>query len=236
MSGTSSPEEHLECLRTVAEQAGVDVIASARIDEHLRKTFHRAIADVSHGLDSAVVIGIRLSGSVLETVERAPTWTYYHHYRMVNIALDQAALRIAGECQRMGYRSLPVPATQILDWDRLAAHLSHREVGAHSGLGWRGRNNLLVHPEFGSQMRYTTILTDMPLPVSEAVQDSCGDCMDCIDVCPVGAIKKDPELFDLDKCAAQLRRFSKEEKLNTLICGLCVRACSGRRNSSRRKK
>lgn len=232
MSGTSSSEKHFELLRTVAEQAGVNVIAPARIDEHFRKTFHGAIADVSAGLDSAVVIGIRLSGPVLETVERAPTWTYYHHYRMVNIALDQAALRIAGECQRMGYRSLPVPTTQILEWDRLAAHLSHREVGAHAGLGWRGRNNLLVHPEYGSQVRYTTILTDVPLPAGEAVQDSCGDCTACLSVCPVGAIKEDPEQFDLDKCAAQLRRFSKEEKLNTLICGLCVRACSGRRSSN----
>ena len=95
MSGTSSSEKRFERLRTVAEQAGVDVIASTRIDEHLRKTFHGAIVEISVGLDSAVVIGIRLSGPVLETVERAPTWTYYHHYRMVNIALDQAALRIA---------------------------------------------------------------------------------------------------------------------------------------------
>jgi epoxyqueuosine reductase len=232
MSGTSSLEKSCEQLRTVAEQAGVDIIASARIDEHLRKTFHGAIVGISAGLDSAVVIGIRLSGPVLETVERAPTWTYYHHYRMVNIALDQAALRIAGKCQRMGYRSLPVPATQILEWDRLAAHLSHREVGALAGLGWWGRNNLLVHPEYGSQVRYATILTDMPLPGGEVVRDSCGDCMDCIAVCPVGAIKKDPARFDLDKCAAQLRRFSKEEKLNTLICGLCVRACGGRRSTN----
>ena len=186
--------------------------------------------EISVGLDSAVVIGIRLSGPVLETVERAPTWTYYHHYRMVNIALDQAALRLAGECRKMGYRSLPVPATQILEWDRLAAHLSHREVGALAGLGWRGRNNLLVHPEYGSQVRYTTILTDMPLPAGDVVRDSCGDCMACLSVCPVGAIKKDPEKFDLDKCAAKLRRFSKEEKLNTLICGICIRACRGRRS------
>jgi Fe-S-cluster-containing dehydrogenase component len=56
--------------------------------------------------------------------------------------------------------------------------------------------------------------------------------MACLSVCPVGAIKEDPEKFDLDKCAAQLRRFSKEEKLNTLICGICVRACAGRGSTS----
>lgn len=228
MSESSSAEEHFERLRTVAEDAGIGVVASARVDGSLRKTFHRAIAEASAGLGSALVIGIRLSAPVLETVERAPTWTYYHHYRTVNTALDQAALRVAGECMRAGYRSLPIPASQILEWDRHAAHLSHREVAALAGLGWRGRNNLLVHPEFGSQIRYATVLTDMPLPAGRTSDGACGDCYACLSVCPVGAIKSDPESFDLDKCAAQLRRFSKEEKLNTLICGLCVRACAGR--------
>jgi len=228
MSGSSSSEKHFERLRTVADGAGIDVVASARVGVSLRGTFHEAIEGASAGLESALVIGIRLSGPVLETVERAPTWTYYHHYRTVNTALDQAALRIAGECMRAGYRSLPIPASQILEWDRLAAHLSHREVAALAGLGWRGRNNLLVHPDYGSQVRYATILTDMPLPPGRDAGGSCGDCHACLSVCPVGAIREDPEAFDLDKCAAQLRRFSKEEKLNTLICGLCVRACDGR--------
>jgi epoxyqueuosine reductase QueG len=188
MSGTSSPEEHFERLRTVAEETGMDIVASARISQDLRKTFHQALADVAAGLDSAVVIGIRLSGPVLETVERAPTWTYYHHYRMVNMALDQAALHLAGECMRMGYRSFPLPASQILEWDRLRAHLSHREVGALAGIGWRGRNNLLVHPEYGSQVRYTTILTDMPLEGAEVSSESCGDCMAWSRANPAGTV------------------------------------------------
>jgi epoxyqueuosine reductase QueG len=234
MSGTSSPEEHFERLRTVAAEAGMDVVASARLDKDLKKTFHGALAEISGGLDSAIVIGVRLSGPVLDTVVRAPTWTYYHHYRMVNMALDQAGLRLAGECMRMGYRSFPVPASQILEWDRLQAHLSHRVIGASAGVGWRGRNNLLVHPEYGSQVRYATILTDMLLPGAEVSRESCRECVACLSVCPVGAIKKDPEEFDLDKCAAQLRRFSKEEKLNTLICGICVRACGERADRSRK--
>jgi epoxyqueuosine reductase QueG len=130
----------------------------------------------------------------------------------------------------MGYRALPVPASQMMDWDRLLGHLSHRELGALAGIGWRGRNNLLVHPEFGSRVRYTSILTDAPLPDRGIDLDAaagCGDCRACVGACPAGAIKMDPLAFDLDRCAAQVRRFSKSEKLNALICGICVKACGG---------
>ena len=222
------PENNLETLRKGFDTPAVDLLASTRIDNKDLQ-IDDSISEIARPLKYAVSIGIRLSPAVLETVRTSPTWTYYYHYRTVNFALDQAALAIAGSCQRMGYTALPIPASQVLDWDRLLGHLSHREIGAMAGLGWKGRNNLLVTGKYGSQVRYTTILTDMPLPdCSEGVlTGDCGACKRCIRVCPVGAIKEDPDDFDLDKCAAQLRRFSKSEKINSLICGLCLRVCGG---------
>lgn len=232
-----APAEKMERIKVAAASFGLDLISSAKLDGKYDLEVHESVREVIPRLNHAVVIGIRLSGPVLETVETAPTWTYYYHYRTVNFALDQAALFISGEIQRMGYEAFPVPASQILDWDRLRAHLSHRETGYLAGLGWIGRNNLLVNEEYGSQCRYATILTDMDLPDGRAgsTAGGCGSCRRCIEVCPVGAIHEDPADFDLDKCAAQLRRFSKSEKLNTLICGLCVRACPGRTQPEKRQ-
>ncbi|HUV36297.1 MAG TPA: reductive dehalogenase domain-containing protein [Patescibacteria group bacterium] len=224
-----TPAENLKALQGLARYHAVDLVSSARVDPGHREQFHPSIRGVSEPLDYAVVIGIRLSQPVLDTVTVAPTWTYYHHYRMVNFALDQAALVIAGACRRNGYRAFPVPASQILDWNRLRGHLSHRAMGEMAGLGWRGRNNLLVNPRFGSMVRYVTVLTDMPLPHRGAGEDvtGCDSCRACIAVCPAGAIHDDAAAFELDRCAAQLRRFAHEEKLNTMICGLCVRVCRG---------
>ncbi len=228
--GSRVAAENLRTLSELAGGLGIDLISSLAIDDGTRGHFHEVIREISSSLGYAVVMGLRLSGPVLQTVQRAPTWTYYHHYRTVNFALDQAALRLAGECARMGYRALPVPASQVLDWDRLRGHLSHKEMGKRAGLGWRGRNNLLVNRDFGSHVRYVTVLTDLPLPERGITDDpgECGNCRECISVCPVGAIQDDPDHFDLDRCTAQLRRFSKSEKLNVLICGLCVRVCTGR--------
>ncbi|UCF04662.1 MAG: epoxyqueuosine reductase [bacterium] len=222
-------QRNLLKLREIATELGIDLFSSTRIDNGLREGIHRCIRELSVSLDNAVVIGMRLSEPVLQTVVTAPTWTYYYHYRIVNMALDQAVLRLSGECQRMGYRSLPIPASQILDWERLRAHVSHRELGARAGLGWWGRNNLLINERFGAQVRYASLLTDLTLPErgSDTVTDGCGDCTRCIPVCPVGAIQKDPAAFKLDRCAAQLRRFARDEKLNTMICGLCLKACYG---------
>jgi epoxyqueuosine reductase len=222
--------DNLKILKSISRQMGVDLIASTEIDRKTRSDFSVSIREISRSLGFGVVIGMRLSGPVLETVEDAPTWTYYFHYRNVNYALDQVTLRLCIECQRRGFEALPIPASQILDWNYLTGHLSHKRLAWKAGLGWIGRNNLLVNPDYGARVRYATVLTDMPLPVAQRKEfHGCGDCRKCEDICPVGAIHDSWEDFDMDRCAAQLRRFSKTERLNTMICGLCVRVCDGNR-------
>jgi epoxyqueuosine reductase len=226
------PEINFERLRAAAMRTGISLFGTALIDEDQRCRFHESIREIARSLPHAVSMGINLSSPVLETVLTAPTWTYYYHYRQVNIALDQAALLIAGEIQKEGFSALPVPASQILDWNLLRAHLSHREVAGLAGLGWMGRNNLLVTPQFGSQVRLVTVLTDMELPARSGghAGGDCGNCRACVNMCPVGAIAEEPEDFNLDRCAAQLRRFEKSEKINAMICGLCIKVCRGEKD------
>jgi epoxyqueuosine reductase len=224
-----NPAENMQKISSGTSHLGLALLSSAVLDDTGDLDLHESVKEEIDTLKYAVVVGIRLSGPVLRTVKTAPTLTYYYHYKTVNFALDQAALLIAGICQQLGGRVFPVPASQVLDWDRLKAHLSHREIAFRAGIGWKGRNNLIVNSEYGSQVRYVTVLTDLPLPDGSEGMDAmdCGSCMRCISVCPVGAIHKDPDDFDLDKCAAQLRRFAKIEQLNTHICGLCVKVCEG---------
>jgi len=76
-----------------------------------------------------------------------------------------------------GKKALPIPASQIIDWEKKLGHLSHRQVGVHLGLGFYGRNNLLVHPEYGSQLRLVTVLTDWEIDLPGPVKGqelSCG--------------------------------------------------------------
>jgi epoxyqueuosine reductase QueG len=181
----------------------------------------------------SISIGYHLSDSILEGIENQPTPHYFHHYQRVNILLDTIGLILTSAIQNLGFRAMPIPASQILDWKNQRAHLSHKHVARLAGLGWIGRNNLLVNEKFGSRIRLMTLLTDLPLVTAVPQPRDCGSCRACLSVCPVGAISETPEDFDHLRCYEQLKTFSKTLHLSQHICGVCVKACRGHRTTGK---
>ncbi|HOW86636.1 MAG TPA: hypothetical protein P5119_12305 [Candidatus Aminicenantes bacterium] len=177
--------------------------------------------------DRAVSLGARLSDAVLEDIPDHPTALYFHHYRQINYLLDRGALLVADRIQKAGFRALPIAASQIVDWDNQRAHVSHKHVGRAAGLGWLGRNNLLVNPRLGSRFRLVTVLTDMPLASGAPLERDCGDCRACLAACPCRAIGESREDFDHRACYETLREFRKKGYTAQFICGICVRDCRG---------
>jgi epoxyqueuosine reductase len=175
----------------------------------------------------AVSLGKRLSDAVLDDIRGHPTQIYFHHYRQMNFFLDRGALLLADHIQKRGFGSLAVAASQILDWEKQRAHLSHKHVGRAAGLGWLGRNNLLVNPDLGARFRLVTVLTDMPLEPDAPLDRDCGDCHACAAACPAGAIKETREAFDHLACYETLKEFRRKGYTSQFICGLCVRDCRG---------
>jgi epoxyqueuosine reductase QueG len=176
-------------------------------------------------LDRAVCLGVRLSAAILEEITDAPTRLYFHHYRTLNALLDQLAVKATNYIQAKGYAAMPIPASQILDWEKQKGHLSHKKIGYLAGLGWLGRNNLLVNEKLGSQFRLVSILTDMPLKLVRPSQDNCGKCRACLVACPAQAIKEKLEDFDYFRCFEKLKEFQKQHLVDQYICGCCVRIC-----------
>jgi epoxyqueuosine reductase len=216
--------ENYSRLSRLASSRGASLFGVADITE-VREEFRLPDASKA-GYDRGVVMGRRLLDGVMDEIVDQPTPLYFHHYRQINFFLDRCALEVAAYIQDSGYRALPIAASQIIDWEKQTAHLSHKKLGYMAGLGWMGRNNLLVNPHMGSRFRLVSVLTDMPLSVDKPLDLDCGDCRACIKPCPAGAIKERGEDFDHIGCYELLKDFRRRHIVSQFICGVCVRACS----------
>lgn len=230
MNDTHHPEDNKKNLNDLSESLGFSLFGVADI-QGAREGFNMD-PEVSAKFPRAVVMGKRLLDAVIETVIDAPNALYFHHYRQLNFFLDRGAFLFASAVQDMGYKALPIAASQIIDWENQKAHLSHKHLGRLAGLGWIGRNNLLVTPRWGSRVRLVTVLTDMPLDADRPLDEDCGTCRNCLDDCPAGAVKERREDFDHRGCFEKLREFRKKGLAGQYICGVCVRTCPGKNRAA----
>jgi len=106
-----------------------------------------------------------------------------------------------------------------------------RSYAASAGLGWIGKNTLLLHKKFGSFLFLGEILTDVELAFDEPVDNLCKTCTACLEACPVGALEE-PGLLNANKCISYLTLehrtdFKESVDLQGYLagCDLCQTVC-----------
>jgi epoxyqueuosine reductase len=124
------------------------------------------------------------------------------------------------------------------------APLMEREVAVLAGLGWRGKNTLLLNKQLGSYFFLACVLVDIDLPIDQPHDSShCGTCTACLDACPTDAFPS-AGVLDASKCISYLtieNSHLPELSLRSGIgewafgCDVCQEVCPWNRRPSRQK-
>jgi len=220
---------------------GCDLIAVADLHP-LREFVRQQGGDDLAGYRWGIAIGIVLEGRFVDPLGGGitrPVAESYLHFALfgVNKRLDKIARKLAGYLGQLGHRALAVPASLRIDNQRVCGAVSHKMVARAAGLGWIGKNCLLITPEWGPRLRWATVLTDAPLSITAVPQrDRCGGCTECVRICPPGAITGRPfredepreARLDVRRCEESTRL--RAEEIGVICCGLCLYVCPyGRR-------
>lgn len=123
----------------------------------------------------------------------------------------------------------PVAARLFVD----SGPFVERAAARRAGIGWVGKNTLVLNKRFGSWTFLAAIISDVELPEGAPVATNCGNCRRCLDVCPTGALPE-PFVLDATRCISYLtieHRGSIDPALRPAMadlvfgCDLCQDVC-----------
>jgi epoxyqueuosine reductase len=125
-----------------------------------------------------------------------------------------------------------------------SAPVMERQWAAQSGLGWLGKNTLLINKQFGSYFFIAEVISDLELESDGPIRDYCGTCTRCLEACPTQAFAG-PHLLDAGKCISYLTIELKEEipevfkgKYEHWVfgCDICQEVCPWNRFAKRHQE
>lgn len=180
----------------------------------------------------AFSFAVKLSNAVLSTIDGAPSFVYFQHYRAANALLDSIAFQLTTKLEALGFQAYPVAASQSLGKQNpYEGVLPHKTAAVRSGLGFVGKSGLFLSEEYGSKLRLCTVVTDMPLtPTRPVIENGCGDCQLCMRACPAGAIYGElpttngERNFDAEKCSKYMKEHFQDVGRGS-VCGVCIKVC-----------
>jgi epoxyqueuosine reductase len=157
---------------------------------------------------------------------RLPRYTWTDHYAELRAKLDVLGRRLGGE-----YRVL-VDENQHVD----------REAAARAGVGFYGKNTMMITRRHGSWVVLGTLVTEAKVDPTPRLSLDCGSCTLCIEACPTGALD-DPGTLDATKCLSYWTQSPRpipqeyRSEIGDMVygCDICQDVCPWNRGIEKRR-
>lgn len=192
-------------------------------------------SEFRYNMKYGISIAKAIDPNIVNSIYNGPNKNYYEEYYRLNDFLNNIGETIASKIKDMGFNAIAKTKKEVkVNPEERTTELPHKTVATRSGLGWIGKNALLVTEKFGSAIRLTSVLTNMELEVREPIIESrCGNCNICKSVCGAGAVKginwnptlQRQEFYDAHACREEARRLSGLQGINESLCGICIHTC-----------
>ena len=157
---------------------------------------------------------------------RLARYTWYDGYAVLRDQLETLGTRLGGS-----FRVL-VDANQHVD----------REAAVRSGVGFYGKNTMLITRRHGSWVVLGTLVTEVEIETSASLELDCGSCTLCIDACPTGALDE-PGTLDATRCLSYWTQapgsipdeYRSELGAQVYGCDICQDVCPWNRGIEKRR-
>lgn len=190
--------------------------------------------DISHltgeqnrGFDIAVLIGIVLPRDYIKKVADNTDYVeqmikneeiQHDEFHLTEIKTDKIADHIAKYISEKGFKTFSQSEQNLFksgefDNNRKPTPLPHKTIARLAGLGWIGKHNLLITPEYGSAISMCSVLTNAPLNTTAhtPTDSKCVECTICKYICKVKAIKGETWHVGI----------SRDEMVDVFLCNTC---------------
>lgn len=208
-------------------------------------------------LTGAVSIGCALSPEALSSLSKGLNATYYKNFDKTSIFVDELSKSLASFIKGKGYKAIALDESFVEGNELLGIEPNNIKISSfspvwalqrffatHAGLGWVGKNGLVITKHYGGAVILGTVFTDAPLDcATEVFLSRCGRCKECAIACPVNAIDifrlpsgVEESVIDTKVCLEECRRLTIEVfGAPAELCGKCIYACPYTKSYIRRK-
>lgn len=213
----STPEERSRWIKSLAANSGFDfcgisparflVEEAPRLENWLKNSFHGEMTYMERNLDKRLDprLLVPSAKSVITLMKNYYQPSHQSEIKSSRYAFGLDYHEVIKEKMRCMLSSMQEEWGQFEHRSFVdSAPVLERAWARNSGLGWIGKNSMLIHPKAGSNYFLAVIILDIDLRADQPLaKDYCGSCQRCIDACPTDAIVS-PKVVDARKCISYL--------------------------------